>query len=188
MNKKLKIGYVKLESCNGCIQSILTHRDIVDITNYIEFHEALTNKDNDLILIEGAAVTTEQIKILNQVLSLNKKIILIGSCSFSPESILGVKDIKENYPHYNTIKIPGCPPSRNEIIHFLKDIILNKGLILKSQDLNYPLCKDCQDNEIICLKTKGIECDGESTIGNCEVLCPKIGKSCTGCRTKIKGV
>lgn len=183
ISKKKKIGYLKLESCGGCINSLINHKNIFEIMEHFEIYEYDSKKEYDLVLIEGHPYVETQKNLVKTIEKNAKKIAFFGSCAISPKLILGI-DLNENPENLKNIKkLEGCPVDEEDLMDFLKNELI--GINLKPED-NHILCKTCQDSEIKCIKFEGIKCLGEKTIGGCKILCPKIKRSCTGCKTFAK--
>lgn len=180
MKKKKQISYLKLESCGGCINSLLTNKHIFEISEYFEINEFDSKKDFDLLLIEGCIFTDKQKLLIEGINKLKKPVVYFGSCSISPKDILGI-DVNNNLIIEPFFKIHGCPVSDFDLYNFLKEYYLD---IIKNKEIE-SICKTCQENEIKCIKKEGITCNGEITKGPCEIICPKIKKSCLGCKTSI---
>ena len=163
---KLKIGYLSLESCSGCTSNLLSLKELPQILESVNIEFITDTKiDYDKILIEGYPKTDYQKKIFDTIKD-QKNLIYFGSCSENKK----VNEI-----------LVGCPPSREEIKNFFARLIIGKSNII----INHPVCKECVESEVKCLKLDGIECQGPEIIGACSIICPKHKVGCTGCRTRL---
>ena len=177
MKQKQLVGFVKFESCGGCINSLLNHKEILALIELFEFHEFDHKKKYDLILIEGYPVSESQKLIFNSLKNNSENVILFGSCAIAPDILLNIKVKDLNSPPL--YKLIGCPVNPDTLLNFFKSSLIN----FNPKYFEESVCKSCQENELKCIKLSGITCAGEKTLGPCEILCPKIKKGCVGCNT-----
>ena len=207
---KPKIGLFGLTGCGGCELAILFIEDILlDLLKEVDLVVApFFKEDNkekcDIALVSGLVADKKDIKILKDIRNNSKTLIALGACAvhanvpalknFMNKKIVEKSaydktshlDPVEPSPLSNHVKVdfsvPGCPPSRHEIIGFIKDILLEKRLVQNQM----PVCFECNLKENYCLLYQGKECMGPLTRAGCNALCPSFGKECTGCRGPIE--
>lgn len=180
MKKSIKL--LRLEGCGGCFQKLLNHPRLSEISEHFDIHHSESSNGHDYLFIEGGIINGEQEKMFKEMSGKSKSIVLFGSCAKNPAQILKMKEARPaSTMKEEEYSLVGCSPSYEEITGLFSKIILEK----KDEAINTPVCDDCQKKEINCLMLKGIECQGAKTSGNCEILCPKISKECTGCRTSL---
>lgn len=178
--KKIKVGLLRLNGCGGCFSKIYQNLNISKMLDIFEFVDLLKMADEkpDYVFIEGA-INTGNHKLIDDFKKNGSKIVLFGSCSIDNFKFAGIDE--HNPYHHFDIKVYGCPVDDRSIYDFLS--LINQGRNVL--DITYPVCKECAENNILCLLLDKIDCNGYKTIGNCSTLCPKIGSSCIGCRTKL---
>ncbi|MFH1053783.1 MAG: hypothetical protein V1740_05200 [Candidatus Woesearchaeota archaeon] len=206
-DKKLKIGFFGITGCAGCLLSfIFNEDDIVDILGLIElkafpFIKELNPDDSfDYVFLEGLVANNEDLETLNKLRKNTKFLISLGACACTG-CVPAYRHftLKENYEHLMYKKdsrvkdldptpidahvkvdyfIPGCPPSKDEIIKFIKDILLGK----EPKRNQNPVCVECRLNNNQCLLDIHKPCLGPITAGGCNAVCINGGFECWGCR------
>jgi coenzyme F420-reducing hydrogenase gamma subunit len=79
-------------------------------------------------------------------------------------------------------RLRGCPIEKTEFLSLLKGLLAGKV----PQEVNHPVCMECNNREIECLMLKGIPCMGPVACAGCNALCPSAGAACEGCRGIMK--
>ena len=206
--KKPKVGFYDITGCQGCLLSVLfNEEDILDIINAIDIvsFRFIKNKNSegpmDICFIEGTVVSKEDEKLVKQLRKRSKIVVALGACAchgnipalrnFTDEKQLDylkykkkdyLKDIEKPAPIANFIKvdysIPGCPPEREEIKTFFKEILLEKEF----RNYTDPVCRECRLFENGCLLDEKKICLGPLTKGGCKAVCTNHGFDCYGCR------
>ncbi|MCG8700320.1 MAG: hypothetical protein MI922_19860, partial [Bacteroidales bacterium] len=74
--------------------------------------------------------------------------------------------------------IPQCPPSKTEILEFVKTILTNRPF----NPIPNPVCLECRKLQNHCLLEDNKICLGPITSGGCNALCPTNSTVCYGCR------
>jgi len=187
---------------------IFNEDEILDIINAVdikEFRFIMGEKYDgplDICFIEGAVVNKEDEEIVKKLRERSKVVIALGSCAthgcipalrnFTDEKNLNylkyekkykeMKDVGNPIPITKFIKVeyclPGCPPDRDEIKKFIKEILLGKEF----RDYPDPVCRECRLFENGCLLDEGKICLGPITRGGCSAVCTTNGFECYGCR------
>ncbi len=206
--KSLKIGFLQLVGCSGCLTSIIDSTVFKEIWNkgYIIFFPMIKDGGDidscDLVFIEGSASKRDE-KLLKKVRTKVKRVISIGSCACFGGISSNVKEL-ELKPIHSMIEVdlelPGCPPPENLISTLLYALISGKEF--KHKTVN--VCSECPFHpckakypiiirEIFpkgkserCLLEEGILCLGPITRAGCEAKCVVQGGSCYGCMGLLK--
>ncbi len=207
---KPKIGLFGLTGCAGCQLSVLFIEDILfDILDKVELVNAIFFKEKnkekcDIAIVGGLVADKHDLERLKKIRKNCKTLIALGACAVhgnvpSMKNFMNKRSVERaaynSTKHLNQVKptplsehvkidffIPGCPPSRNEIIKYIKDILLEKKLVENKKSV----CFECNLKENECLLNKGKPCLGPLTRAGCNALCPSHGKECTGCRGPIE--
>ncbi|MEK6917146.1 MAG: hypothetical protein AABW92_05375 [Nanoarchaeota archaeon] len=207
MKSKLKVGIYGLTGCAGCQLSIIFNEDeLLDLLSLIDLRAFPFIKGHnldeefDLVFMEGLVASNNDLELLKKIRAKTKILVALGACAHTGcipayrhwtlkedyEHLLYRKDeiIKDQEPtpidaHVKVdFVIPGCPPDKQEILNFIKDILNGKT----PRPYNNPVCIECKRNYNDCLLIKGKLCMGPITAGNCNAVCINGGFECWGCR------
>ena len=206
MIKKLKAGFFGVSGDAGCLLTVLYEDVFMEITKLLDIKsfplikESEYNGKFDIIFIEGTVVFDEDLKILKELREKTKILVALGSCACfggvpSIKNFLDEDELKRIvYPKLNNknfinptplnkhVKvdyyIPQCPPNKDEIINFIKDLLKNK-IPKKYED---PVCVECRTKNNVCLLELGKPWLGPITNGGCDAICPSNKITCYGCR------
>ncbi len=214
MEKKPVIAILSLTCCEGCQVAIfdlgerfLEFLTKVDIGDF-RMIEGLPDVDKyDIAIIEGTAITKEQVKRLKTVRKKSKILIAIGACA----CLGGVQEIKDYrgdkkqliksiYPNVRGIdnpdiksikemvrvdlEIPGCPINKEEFFKLINKVL--EGEIPKIPQ--NPVCVECLRRNKNCLLLLGKPCLGAISLAGCGAPCPASGFPCDGCRGPREGI
>jgi len=187
---------------------IFNEDEILDIINAVdikEFRFIMGEKYDgplDICFIEGGVVNKDDEEMVKKLRERSTIVIALGACAthgnipalrnWSNEENLDRLKYEKKYPEMKDIgkpkpitefikvefSLPGCPPDREEIKKFVKDLLLGKTF-RNTQD---PVCKECRLNENGCLLDDCKICLGPLTAGGCEAICTTSGFECYGCR------
>ncbi len=204
---KLRVGVFGITGCAGCQLSVLFNEnelpDIlrsVDMVAFPFFKEENAEQGFDVAFVEGLVACEEDVETLKKLRKNAKTLVALGACAHTG-CIPAYRSftLKENYAHllYEKVPrisdvrptpldahvqvdyvIPGCPPDKNEILAFLKDIAAGR----KPKEFNNPVCIECRRNNNACLLEAGKPCLGPITRGGCNAVCVNGGLECWGCR------
>ncbi|MBW2967203.1 hypothetical protein KY362_01825 [Candidatus Woesearchaeota archaeon] len=206
-NAKPKVGFYDLAGCNGCLLSVLFNEDeILDMVAHLDIRafrfikDVKDEKDFDIVFMEGLVASNDDLEMLKSVRSKTKILVALGTCActgcipayrnFIDTSKYAhlvyekVREISDQQPtpidvHVEVdFRIPGCPPDKQQILDFIKDVLLGK----KPQDWDRPVCFECRLNENRCLLDDGKMCLGPITRGGCDSICTNGNLECWGCR------
>lgn len=206
--KKPKVGFYGITGCAGCLLSVAFNEDelldivgALDIVSFPFIKEKNSNEEMDICFIEGTVVSKDDLEHLRELRSRSKVLVALGACAsqgnipamrnfadkknlerLKYEKVEQIQDVEKPAPlhHYVDVdySLPGCPPDRDEIKTFIKEILLGK--IFR----NYPdpVCRECRLLEKGCLLEEGKPCLGPITRGGCHAVCTAHGFDCYGCR------
>jgi sulfhydrogenase subunit delta len=205
---KPKVGFYAITSCQGCLLSVIFNEDeILDIADALDivafpFIKG-QNSDNplDICFIEGTVVSKDDLEMVQKLRDRAKVVIALGTCAchgdipalrnFADEKELTylkyekrdqISDIAKPAPISKFIGVdycvPGCPPDRDEIKQFIKEILLGKEF----RNCPDPVCRECRLRENGCLLDYGKICLGPLMRGGCSAVCTTYGFECYGCR------
>jgi sulfhydrogenase subunit delta len=187
---------------------IFNEDEILDIINAVdikEFRFIMGEKyegELDICFIEGAVVNKEDEEAVKKLRARSKIVVALGACAthgniqalrnFTDEKEMDYLKYDKKYPEMEDIgqpqpitkfikveyAIPGCPPDREEIKDFIKDLLIGKEF------RNYPdpVCRECRLFENGCLLDGNKICLGPITRGGCRAVCTTHGLECYGCR------
>ena len=205
---KPKAGFYGITGCAGCLLSVIFNEDellsmanALDIVSFPFIKEKNSEGKLDIVFIEGTVVSNNDIEVLRELRERSKLVVALGACAchgnipalrnFANEEELDylkyekqghIRDTGKPVPISSIIKVdyslPGCPPDRDEIKIFIKDILSGKVF----RNYNDPVCRECRLFENGCLLDYNRICLGPITRGNCRAVCPTNGFECYGCR------
>ncbi|MFH1848805.1 MAG: hypothetical protein ABH879_01310 [archaeon] len=205
---KPKVGFYGVTGCAGCLLSVAFNEDeLLDILNAVDVVAfPLIKGENsigrlDIVFLEGAIVSNDDLKAVTELRERSDVLVALGTCAclgnipalrnFVHRSKLAnlkykkrdqIKDVDCPGPLAKYIKVdyslPGCPPDRDEIKGFIKDILLGK----EYRDCQDPVCSECRLSENGCLLDQKKICLGPLTRARCGAVCPVNGLECYGCR------
>jgi len=213
MNKKPVVAILSLTCCEGCQVAImdlgerfLEFLTKVDIGDF-RLIEDLPDVDKyDIAIVEGTAITKEQVKRLKNVRKKSKILIAIGACA----CLGGVQELKnyrnkkeiirQVYPNIRGIdnpkiksvkeivrvdlEIPGCPINKEEFFRIINEFL--QGEIPKIEQK--PVCEECPRKGKNCLLLLGKPCLGPISLAGCGAPCPTSDFPCDGCRGPREGI
>jgi len=211
--KKPVVAILSLTCCEGCQVAIfdlgerfLEFLTKVDIGDF-RLIEDLPDVDKyDVAIVEGTAITKEQIKRLKTIRKKSKVLVAIGSCA----CLGGVQEIKnyrdkknlitQVYPNIRGIdnpdikslkeivpvdlEIPGCPINKEEFFRIINEFLAGKKPIIEQK----PVCEECPRKNKNCLLLLGKPCLGPITLAGCGAPCPDSDFPCDGCRGPREGI
>ncbi len=205
--KKLVAGFYGITGCAGCLLSVIFNEDeILDLIKLVEIKafpfikELNTDEHFDYVFVEGLVADSDDLEVLKKLRANSDFLVSLGACACTG-CVPAYRQftLKENYEHLLYRKrrgikdltptpidmhvrvdyyIPGCPPSKEEIKRFLKDIA--NGTLPKPNE--NPVCVECRRNGNACLLDSGKPCLGPITAGGCNAVCINSSFECWGCR------
>jgi sulfhydrogenase subunit delta len=205
---KPKVGFYAITGCQGCLLSVIFNEDeILDIADALDIVAFPFIKGEnsegplDICFIEGTVVSRDDLEMIKKLRDRSDSVIALGACAchgnipalrnFADERVLDylkyeknvqISDIGKPAPIAEFISVdysvPGCPPDRNEIKKFIKEILLGKEF----RNYSDPVCRECRLYENGCLLDHTKICLGPLTRGGCSAVCTTHGFECYGCR------
>lgn len=203
-----RLGVVKLASCDGCQLMLLNLEDallaIAERIDIVEFPEATTHRSSgpfDIVLVEGAVSTPEQLEQIHEIRRQAKLLVTIGACATAggiqamrnwgdhdafraavyahPEY---VESLATAQPVADYVKVDaelrGCPISAEQLVEFVTALLTGRRPHLPDE----AVCAACKRAGRVCVMVaKGIPCLGPVTMTGCNALCPGFDRGCYGC-------
>jgi sulfhydrogenase subunit delta len=214
MDKKPVIAILSLTCCEGCQVAIfdlgerfLEFLTKVDIGDFRLAEELPDVKKYDIAIVEGTAITKQQLRRLKIVRKKSKYLIAIGACA----CVGGVQEMKDyrgnknrlikyvypnirgiDNPNIKSVKelvridleIPGCPINKDEFFRIINELLEGKFPKIEQK----PVCEECPRRNKNCFLLLGKPCLGAITLAGCGASCPANNFLCDGCRGPRKGI
>ena len=205
--KKARVGVYAITGCAGCQLSIIFNEEellslieLVDLVAFPFVKEMNEEEKFDVVFMEGLVADKGDLELVKKVRDNTKILVSLGACACTGcVPAYRQYTLKENYEHLLYKKeeeitdvkpapvdehvkvdfyIPGCPPDKQEIKKFIKDLVLGKT----PRPYTSPVCVECRRNGNECLLEHGKPCLGPITAGGCNSVCINGGLECWGCR------
>jgi sulfhydrogenase subunit delta len=205
---RLRVGIVKMASCDGCQLTLLDLEDellaLGDRFEIVEFPEASSLRSAgpyDVLLVEGAVSTAEQAVEIVELRRKTKLLVSIGACA-SYGGIQALRNWSDHdafrasvYPHPEFVEslnaatavsehvkvdaeLHGCPISPEQ----LREVLVSVAVGRRPQIREEAVCLDCKRRGTVCVMVaRGLPCLGPVTQSGCGALCPSFGRGCYGC-------
>jgi sulfhydrogenase subunit delta len=214
MDKKPTVAILSLTCCEGCQVAIfdlgerfLEFLTKVNIGDFRLAEDLPDVKKYDIAIVEGTAITKEQLRRLKIVRKKSKILIALGACACvgGPQEIKDYRGNKNQlmrivYPNVRGIdnpniksvkelvrvdlEIPGCPINKEEFFRIINELMAGKKPVIEQK----PVCEECIRRNKMCFLLLGKPCLGAITLAGCGALCPKNNFPCDGCRGPRKGI
>jgi sulfhydrogenase subunit delta len=205
---RLSVGIVKFASCDGCQLSLLDLEDeLLDVVgkfDIVEFPEASSVRSAgpyDVLLVEGAISTADQLREIIELRAKTRTLVTIGACA----SYGGIQALR-NWMDHDTVRaavyahpeyvdslatatpvrehvkvdaeLHGCPINQDQLRELLASVALGRRPQIREE----AVCLDCKRRGVVCvLVSTGTPCLGPVTQSGCGALCPTFGRGCYGC-------
>lgn len=205
---RLRVGVVKMASCDGCQLTILDLEDellaLGERFDIVEFPEATSVRSAgpyDVLLVEGAISTPDQAAEIVELRRQAKLLVTIGACA-SHGGIQALRNWSDHeafrsavYPDPGYVaslatatpvaehvkvdaELRGCPISPDQ----LRDLLVSVALGRRPQIREESVCLECKRRGNVCVMVvAGIPCLGPVTQAGCGALCPAYARGCYGC-------
>lgn len=215
MVKKIKptIAIVSLTCCEGCQVAIMDLGEkFLALTQKVKIGDFAFLEDKpelatyDIVFVEGAPITKENILRLKDLRKRSKFLVALGACA----ALGGIAEIKnyqdknermryvyKNFEGINNpdikplnfyvkvdFEIKGCPINKDEFLKIVNQ--LAAGIPPKIPER--PVCYECQIRQNPCLLQEGLPCLGPVILGGCGAPCPSSAYPCDGCRGPLKNI
>jgi coenzyme F420-reducing hydrogenase gamma subunit len=205
---RLRIGVVKLASCDGCQLTLLDLEDellaIADRVDVVEFAEATSRRSAgpfDVLLVEGSISTPDQVDEILRLRAVSQRLVTIGACATAG----GIQSLR-NWSDHDTIRaavypqpefveslatarpvadfvaidgeLRGCPISAAQLRELIAALVIGRRPQLPVE----AVCLECKRRGVVCVAVAdGAACLGPVTRTGCGALCPAFGRGCYGC-------
>jgi coenzyme F420-reducing hydrogenase gamma subunit len=205
---RLRVGIVKMASCDGCQLTLLDLEDellaIAERFEVVEFPEASSLRSAgpyDVLLVEGAISTPDQAAEIVELRRKAKLLVSIGACA-SYGGIQALRNWSDHdairasiyaHPEYveslnaatpvsEHVKVDaelhGCPISPEQ----LREVLVSVAVGRRPQIREEAVCLECKRRGTVCVMVaEGIACLGPVTQSGCGALCPTFRRGCFGC-------
>jgi coenzyme F420-reducing hydrogenase gamma subunit len=205
---RLRVGIVKMASCDGCQLTLLDLEDellaITDRFEIVEFPEASSRRSAgpyDVLLVEGAVSTPQQAVEIAELRHQTKLLVSIGACAsyggiqalrnWSDHGAIRaavyahpeyVESLDQATPVSEHVKVDaelhGCPISAEQ----LREVLVSVAVGRRPQIREEAVCLECKRKGTVCVMVaEGVPCLGPVTQSGCGALCPSFRRGCFGC-------
>lgn len=182
---KLRVAFISLTSCEGCLYNILDNR----LLNLVNKHNikiaywrliGLKEEDTqyDVAIVEGSVTSEEEIETLKDVRSRSRVLIALGSCAVLGGIQAGANPHSRPLNEYVKVDyyIRGCPANASDVIYILEKIA--RGIRPMISEKRFELIErdapTISDGFLYLDSSKCIVC------GRCIELCRLVGASILG--------
>ena len=205
---RLRVGVVKLASCDGCQLTLLDLEDdllpIAGRFELVEFPEATSRRSDgpyDVLLVEGSVSTADQAEEIVHLRQRSRLLVTIGACA-TAGGIQALRNAADEpawrasvYPEPSFVsslatstpvaehvavdaELRGCPISPDQLLELLTALRVGRRPQLSAESV----CQGCKRAGIPCvLVGSGMPCLGPVTQAGCGALCPAFARGCYGC-------
>lgn len=205
---RLRVGVVKMASCDGCQLTLLGLEDellaITERFEIVEFPEASSIRSKgpyDVLLVEGSVSTPDQAAEIAELRRQARTLVSIGACA-THGGIQALRNWSDHdairaavYPRPEYIDslyaatpvseyvkvdavLPGCPISPGQLLELLVSVAVGR----RPQISEESVCLECKRRGAVCVAVAdGLACLGPVTQAGCGALCPAFGRGCYGC-------
>lgn len=205
---RLRVGVVKMASCDGCQLTLLDLEDellaLGDRFEIVEFPEASSLRSAgpyDVLLVEGSVSTPDQAAEIVELRRQAKLLVTIGACA-SYGGIQALRNWSDHavfrtavYPRPEYVdslamatpvaehvqvdaELHGCPISPEQ----LRELLVSVAVGRRPQIREEAVCLECKRRGAVCVMVaQGTPCLGPVTQSGCGALCPAFGRGCYGC-------
>ncbi len=205
---RLRVGIVKMASCDGCQLTLLDLEDellaITERFEVVEFPEASSSRSAgpyDVLLVEGAVSTPDQAAEIVELRRKSQLLVSIGACAsyggiqalrnWSDHAAIRaavyahpefVESLDQATPISEHVKVDaelhGCPISPEQ----LREVLVSVAVGRRPQIREEAVCLECKRRGIVCVMVaEGLPCLGPVTQSGCGALCPMYRRGCFGC-------
>jgi coenzyme F420-reducing hydrogenase gamma subunit len=205
---RLRVGVVKMASCDGCQLTILDLEDellqLSERFEIVEFPEASSLRSAgpyDVLLVEGSISTPDQAEEIAELRRQAKVLATIGACASyggiqalrnwsnhdafraavyaHPEYVESLATATPVSEHVKVdLELHGCPISPEQ----LREVLVSVAVGRRPQIREEAVCLECKRKGAVCVMVAtGAPCLGPVTQSGCGALCPTFGRGCYGC-------
>jgi sulfhydrogenase subunit delta len=205
---RLRVGIVKMASCDGCQLTLLDLEDellgLAERFEIVEFPEGSSLRSAgpyDLLLVEGSVSTPDQAAEIVELRKQAKRLVTIGACAnhggiqalrnwsdheafraavyANPEYVESLATATPVSDHVAVdAELHGCPISADQ----LRELLVSVAVGRRPQIREESVCLACKRRSVVCVMVSGgSPCLGPVTQSGCGALCPRFGRGCYGC-------
>ncbi len=204
--KRERIAIYDFTDCEGCEVRLCSLKERLldlearfEIVNWRLGQDACVDGPYDIVIIEGAPVTSDEIALLSELREKSKILVTLGACA-SIAGIPGIMAKAERKKWYKKIYGPGykpvgvdalpvsayvrvdylihgCPVDEDELTRVFQELASHKKPLYRG----YSVCFDCKKAGNDCRLLNKKICFGPITQGGCKAVCVSGGSACYGC-------
>jgi coenzyme F420-reducing hydrogenase gamma subunit len=208
VRRKPKLAVWKFASCDGCQLSLLnceeellTLAGEMEIAHFVEASRARVRGPYDLSLVEGSITTAHDVKRIQKVRKVSRRLVAIGACA-TAGGIQALRNyasaaeyVTTIYAHPDSIdtlersspisdfvpvdlELRGCPVNKAQLVEVIGAMLAGRRPNLPE----YSVCIECKRRGEVCVMVvDGTPCLGPVTQAGCGALCPAVRRGCYGC-------
>ncbi len=206
-SSKPRAAFFDFACCEGCQLTVLQLDDrlleLMAHVEIIEWRQVMSGRGDkyDIAFCEGGVVRNEDVDRIRSIRDRTDILAALGSCaSIACHNSLrnewnveyAIKHVYgENAGDFDLIPVrpisevvevdyqaTGCPVSLKEFVTVFEHILTGKIY----RPPNDPVCRECKQNDYVCVYEKGRICLGPVTRCGCGAACVAHGDACHGCR------
>jgi len=210
-DKKPVVGFFSFSCCQGCQFTVLFLDNLIEVFDRMDVRYFNLLKEEsgykgkfDLVFVEGAITTKDQLKELKKIRKKSKYVVAIGACACHggipamrnfletdelkkyvynqcmPEDSINAsgigKHIKVDYYMY------GCPIIKEEFVNLITSFCDRSF----PKPFKGPVCNECPRRGKDCYIAHKKICLGAVTHGGCNAVCVRQNVPCVLCRGPLK--
>jgi coenzyme F420-reducing hydrogenase gamma subunit len=203
-----KLAVWKFASCDGCQLSLLNCEDellrlagAVEIAHFDEATRRSVRGPYDLSLVEGSITTEHDIKRIQRIRKMSRKLVTIGACATAGgvQALRNFADVREwtsivyARPEFIStlaestpisahvpvdFELHGCPIDREQLLEVVTAMLAGRSPRIPAETV----CAGCKRRGNVCVMVAhGTPCLGPVTQAGCGALCPSFNRGCYGC-------
>ncbi|WP_214110174.1 oxidoreductase [Acrocarpospora catenulata] len=207
-SRRPKLAVWKFASCDGCQLTLLDCEDelpavagAVDIAHFTEASSADGPGPYDLSLVEGSITTPDDLRRIQHVRRVSKRLVTIGACATAGgiQALRDFADVREYAsvvyarPEYVAtlarstpisahvpvdFELRGCPIDKRQLLEVIAAFLAGRRPCVPA----HSVCVECKARGNVCvLVAHGTPCLGPVTQAGCGALCPAFNRGCYGC-------
>ncbi|MGW3368188.1 NADH-quinone oxidoreductase subunit B family protein [Streptosporangium canum] len=203
-----RLAVWKFASCDGCQLTLLDCEDEllsvaaeVDIAYFLEASSAVGPGPYDLSLVEGSITTPDDLRRIQHVRRVSKRLVTIGACATAGgiQALRDFADVREfasivyARPDYIAalersapisahvpvdFELRGCPIDKRQLLEVISAFLAGRRPFVPA----HSVCVECKARGNVCVMVAhGTPCLGPVTQAGCGALCPAFNRGCYGC-------
>ncbi len=181
--------------------ALLDNTDRFEIADFPEATSRRSPGPYDVVFVEGAISTPEQVEQIKQLRQQARILVTIGACA-TAGGIQALRNWQDHdafreavYAHPEWVdslakatpvaehvrvdaELRGCPIDGGQLLELMTAVLIGR----RPQIRDEAVCRECKRKGIPCVVVaRGEACMGPVTTSGCNALCPTYGRGCYGC-------